>query len=63
MNEFTNFLNEWLSYDRIIGLAWIFSMLVQSLPDPDEKSTVVYVFFFKFIHLIAGNLNVTRKKV
>jgi hypothetical protein len=61
MNEFTNFLNEWMSYDRVVGLYFIFNMLVQALPDPDEKSTVFYVFFFRFMHLVAGNLNVTRK--
>jgi len=56
-----NVISEWLSYDRVIGLYFIFNCMVSAMPDPDDKSTTFYVWFFKFLHTFAGNLNLTRK--
>ncbi len=63
MDEFkpVSFFSEWLTADRLLMLYFIFNSAVQAMPDPDSNSSVVYVFVFKFIHLIAGNINMTRK--
>ncbi len=44
-------------------LYFVFNCLVQSMPDPDPGSTTFYVWLFKFLHTLAGNTNVVRKKV
>ncbi len=63
MNELTpfNLVGEWATPDRLLMLYYIFNSAVQAMPDPDNNSSAVYVFVFKFIHLIAGNINMTRK--
>lgn len=56
-------LFEGLSPGMTVLLYYVFNCLVQSMPDPDPGSTTVYVWAFKFLHTLAGNINVSRKKV
>ena len=56
-------LVEGLSPGMAMLLYYVFNCLVQSMPDPDAGSTTAYVWVFKFLHTLAGNINVSRKKV
>ena len=56
-------LLEGLTPGTVALLYFVFNCLVQSMPDPDAGSTTVYVWLFKFLHTLAGNTNVVRKKV
>lgn len=40
-----------------VAAYWLFSAAVSSMPDPSEKSSSGYTWFWKFTHIIAGNLN------
>lgn len=62
MDELTKLLvavDEWLTTDRTIMLYYIFNCAVQSMPNPDSGR--LYTWVFKFAHMVAGNINVTRK--
>ncbi len=52
-------IDKWLTHDRVIMLYYVFNCTVQSMPDPNGNK--LYRFAFKFMHLIAGNINMTRK--
>jgi hypothetical protein len=43
-------------------VTYVFNSAVQALPDPDMTSSKKYVFFFRFMHALAANINVARKK-
>jgi hypothetical protein len=34
---------------------WLFSSATYSLPEPDDKSSKLYRFTYKFLHLFAAN--------
>lgn len=40
-----------------IALYWVFSAMVGALPTPDTTSGKGYVFLFRFLHSLSGNLN------
>lgn len=41
----------------VMGLQYIWSALVDSLPQPRPMSSQIYQFFFTFSHKLAGNLS------
>lgn len=43
----------------MLMLYYVFNCAVQSMPDPNGSK--LYRWAFKFLHLIAGNINMTRK--
>lgn len=63
MNEMPQLFDGWLTADRVVMLYYIFNCTVQSMPTPDSNSSAIYVFVFKMIHLLAGNINMTRKVI
>lgn len=56
MNSISEFLSNPLVWKLIVSY-WVFSAAVGSLPTPTENSREIYVFFFRFVHALAGNLN------
>ncbi len=54
-------MNEWLASGTGVLLYYIYNCAVQAMQTPDSNSSAIYVFVFRLAHLIAGNINVTRK--
>jgi hypothetical protein len=42
---------------KVIIAYWIFSSAVGAMPTPLQTSSLWYIFFFRFLHGLAGNLN------
>lgn len=42
---------------KVIFAFWIYSAFVGALPTPEAGSYKIYQFFFRFAHLLSGNLN------
>lgn len=59
MGELLKLLDGWLTPDRVFMLYYVFNCAVQSMPDPNGSKS--YRWLFKFLHLVAGNTNMTRK--
>lgn len=49
------FIQQHLFWTGVIGY-WLFSAIVGAAPEPDSSSGKGYVFLYRFIHLIGGNL-------
>jgi len=49
--------NGWL----VVAAQYVFSCFTQALIDPATTSHKLYIFAFRFAHLLAGNVNVVRK--
>lgn len=56
MNSISEFLSNPLVWKLIISY-WVFSAAVGSMPTPTEGSHELYIFLFRFLHALAGNLN------
>lgn len=41
----------------VIALYWAFSAAVSSMPDPEATSSKGYLWLFRFLHSVAGNLS------
>ena len=54
-------MTEWLTSGTGVLLYYIYNCAVQAMQTPDSNSSAIYVFVFRLAHLIAGNINVTRK--
>jgi hypothetical protein len=39
-----------------VGIYWIFSAAVSSMPEPGSRGSAGYVFLYRFLHTIAGNI-------
>ena len=43
-------------FGAAVAIYWIFSAAVSSLPEPDAKSHPGYLWLYRFVHTIAGNI-------
>lgn len=59
--ELDAYVSYFVTPSRVAAAFWIFAAMVQSLPDPDERSGKLYAFAFRFAHVVAGNTNIARK--
>jgi len=41
----------------VVCAYWLFSAFVGALEAPDQNSSKLYRFVFRFLHLLAGNVN------
>ncbi len=39
-----------------VGMYWIFSAAVSSMPEPDDGGGAGYLWLYRFLHTIAGNI-------
>ena len=39
-----------------VAISWIFSAAVSSMPDPGNNANPVYLWLYRFLHTIAGNV-------
>jgi hypothetical protein len=42
---------------KVLISYWIFSAAVGALPTPEQDSTKVYIFVFRFAHILGGNVS------
>jgi hypothetical protein len=56
MNSLTELLSNRIFWEVILGY-WVFSAAVGALPTPPVGTSMFYVFFFRFCHILSGNVN------
>ena len=39
-----------------VGIYWVFSAAVSSMPEPGAEDSALYLWLFRFLHTTAGNL-------
>ena len=39
-----------------VVLSWIFSAAVSAMPEPDGNGSPAYLWFYRFLHSVAGNI-------
>lgn len=63
--NFSDFITIWSNYwtpDRVLFAAYVFCAAVQAMGVPVESSTRFYSWFYRFTHILAGNINVAKKE-
>lgn len=56
MTSLTELLANRTFWEVILGY-WVFSAMVGALPTPPQGGSLAYVFFFRFCHILSGNVN------
>jgi hypothetical protein len=56
LNELTSLLANPLIW-KVLGAYWVFSAAIGAMPTPQQDSSRVYVWAFRFGHGLSGNLN------
>jgi ABC-type dipeptide/oligopeptide/nickel transport system permease component len=56
MNSLLEFVSNPVFW-KVIVAYWLFSSVVGALPTPDTSSGKFYQFFFRFMHLLSGNVS------
>lgn len=56
MTELTSLLSNPLIW-KVLGCYWVFSAAVGAMPTPEKGSNLFYVWAFRFLHGLSGNLN------
>lgn len=52
MSEFITQHQFWIA----VVIYWIFSAAVSSMPEPAPNSNPIYLWLYRFLHSIAGNI-------
>lgn len=42
---------------KIFAIYWFFSAIVGAMPTPTQDANPFYQFLFRFLHILAGNIN------
>lgn len=59
--ELDALVSYWVTPSFVAASYWIFNAAIQALPDPDATSGRLYVFAYRFTHMVAGNTALARK--
>ena len=60
--DFVTIWNNYWTADRVLFAAYVFCAAVQAMGKPTEASSRFYSWFFRFTHILAGNINVAKKE-
>lgn len=56
MTSLTELLSNRVFWEVILGY-WVFSAMVGALPTPPQGGSIFYQFFFRFCHILSGNVS------